>query len=110
MRKYLDIAISFLMGALLLWLFTRLAALNGWATYDLGITQKLFLAAAELPIIIGITKLFFALSYPVLFKYIDKDFDENQKWNALTQKERTEQGLILWRWYLLCFVLLVALQ
>jgi hypothetical protein len=110
MRKYTDIVVSFSLGALLLWLFTAIAGTSGWATYDLGITQKLFLAAAELPIIIGITKLYFALSYPVLFRYIDKDFDENKKWNALTDRERTLQGLLLWRWYLLCFVLLVALQ
>lgn len=91
-------------------LYTKIATVNQWATYDLGITQKLFLAAAELPIIIGITKLYFALSYPVLFKYIDKDFDENQKWNILSEKEKALEGLKLWRWYLLCFVMLVAFQ
>lgn len=110
MRKYTDIFVSLIIGGLLLWFYTFLASLNGWATYDLGITQKLFLAAAEMPVIIGITKLYFALSYPVLFKYIDKDFDENSQWNILTAKERALEGLKLWRWYLLCYVLLVALQ
>jgi hypothetical protein len=106
----MDIIVSFGVGALLLWLYTVIATNAGWATYDLGIIQKLFLASAELPIIIGLTKVIFWLGFPVLFKYIDKDFNENKKWNALTDKERILQGLMLWRWYLLCFVLLVALQ
>lgn len=110
MKKYNDIILSFIIGTVLLLVYMWLARANKWATYDLGIMQKLFLGAAELPVIIGITKLYFALSFPVLFKYIDKDFDENSKWNVLSAAERTLEGLKMWRWYLLCYVLLVAMQ
>ena len=110
MRKYLNIIISLAIGIIGLLFFFEIAARFGWATYDLGILQKLFLAAVEMPIIHGLAMLYFALSFPVLYKYIDKDFDENSLWNILSAKERTLQGLSLWRWYFLCFVLLVAFQ
>lgn len=110
MRKYLNIAVSLVIGIIGLLFFFQIAARYGWATYDLGILQKLFLAAVEMPVIHGLTMLFFALSFPVLYKYIDKDFNENSEWNTLTPKERTIEGLSLWRWYFLCFVLLVAFQ
>jgi hypothetical protein len=110
MKKYIDIVISFLLGLVLLTAFTHLAEMNGWATYDLGIVQKLFLASAEFPLIHGISKLFFLWSFPVLFKYIDKDFNENSGWNVLSEREKTWAGLLLRCWDLLCFVLLVACQ
>ena len=110
MKKVTDIVFSFIIGTAMLFLFTKVAAVNGWATYDLGILQKLFLAAAEFPIIHGINKLFFWWSFPVLFDYIDKDLDTKNGWNTLNEKEKTIAGFCLRCWDLLCFVLLVACQ
>ena len=99
-----------ILGSIQLYLFILLATYYGWATYDLGILQKLFLASAELPIIIGTTKLYFYLSFPTLFRYIDRDFDENNQWNALTETEKVKEGLRLYSFYFLSFVVLVAMQ
>lgn len=110
MKKWIDILFSFAIGAAMLLAFTKFATWYGWATYDLGIMQKLFLAAAEFPIIHGINKLYFWWSFPMLFKYVDKDLNEKNGWNALTENQKTIAGFCLRCWDLLCLVLLVALQ
>lgn len=110
MIKYFNIIVSLLVGTVGLIVFFLLANWLGWATYDLGILQKLFLATFEMPIIYGVALMFFALSFPGLYKYIKNDFDTKHEWNVLTERERTISGLALFGLLVLCYVILVALQ
>lgn len=107
MKKFTEL-LTIPVGMLLYWLFTSVAESRGWHVYGAGVFQKLFLALVLFLVVAGLARLLFALTFPTLYKYIDQDFKENERWDHLTSRERTWAGLLLLCAYLLVLAMLMA--
>ena len=80
MKKFTEL-LTIPVGMLLYWLFTSVAESRGWHVYGAGVFQKLFLALVLFLVVAGLARLLFALTFPTLYKYIDQDFKENERWD-----------------------------
>jgi uncharacterized BrkB/YihY/UPF0761 family membrane protein len=107
MRKFTEL-FTIPLGFLFYYLFGYIAEIKGWHVYGTGVFQKLFLGFVLFLIVIGLARIIFYLTFPTLYKYIDQDFKENDKWEWLQPRERTWAGLILLCVYVLVFATLVA--
>lgn len=107
MKKYTEL-FTLPLGILLFGLFNWIGQRNGWHLYGAGVFQKLFLGLVLFLLVIALARIIFGLTFPTLYKYIDKDFDQNNQWNVLSPRERTWAGLLLLCVYFLIFALLVA--
>jgi hypothetical protein len=107
MNKYTElftIPIAFLM----LWIFNAVGKRMGWALYGIEVIQKVFVGFVLFLVVIGLARLVFMFQFPNLYKYIDKDFNENELWDALDKKQKMLVGLGLFALFCLLLTLLTA--
>lgn len=107
MKKYTEL-LTIPFGLLFYYLYRLVAKNQHWHTFGDEVYQKLFLGFIFFLVVIGLARLIFALTFPTLYRYIDQDFEENDKWNYLTLRERTWAGLLLLCVYVFVFAMLVA--
>ena len=107
MKKYTELW-TIPIAMLLYWIYTSVAEAQGWHVYGAGIFQKLFLGTIFFLALIGIARVIFLLTFPFLYRHIDQDFKENDRWEHLTPSQRTWAGLVLLCVYFLVFALLMG--
>ena len=107
MKRYSEL-ITLPIALAMMFIFNLIGQKMGWHLYGAEILQQLFIGLVEFLVIIAIARILFQVTFPRLYEYIDADFDKNNKWNILTEKQKVYAGLSLLALYTLIYALLVA--
>ena len=107
MRKYSELY-TLPIGIGLLLLFNHMGITQGWHLYGMEIIQKVFLAFVMMLIILPVSRVILHITFPYLFKKVEGDFDKNNSYNVLPEKERVWIGVLIFVTYCFLFGTLVA--
>ena len=107
MKRYSEL-ITLPIALAMMFTFNFIGRKLGWHLYGAEVLQQLFIGLVEFLAIIAIARFLFQQTFPRLYQYIDADFDKNNLWNILSDKEKVFAGLSLMALYAFTYAYLVA--
>jgi hypothetical protein len=107
MKKYTEL-LTTPVALIMLLIFNLIGERLGWHLYGIEVLQKLFIGLVLFLAIVGLSRLVFRVQFPQLYQFISNDFDKENKWNALTNSQKTVAGLCIFLLFCLILALLVS--
>ncbi|HET6558048.1 MAG TPA: hypothetical protein VFG54_12085 [Prolixibacteraceae bacterium] len=102
MRKYSEL-LTIPAALLLLVLYNLVATEFGLHVFTWEQFGKVFAAFLIFLVAVGFVRIAHMSLFPILYKYLDPSFKENEKWKLLTEKEKFKYSFYLFVAFLILF-------